>query len=325
MQARNTTRGRGFTLVELLIMIFIVAVLIGLLTVGMRYAIGAARGAAGTQDVASIKVAVESFKNDFGFFPPLVKDGFPGLDDQNPEGPLVTRSVGGRTFTAPETYLSTLSPQSIRDDDREYLKEAPGEYDYRFSNYSLAYYIMGHLPREIDGEEGPRAKPPLRDGSFDRLTNESYSALFDPKAGGVAYAAWTANENQTVGRWELQDRNGVAYRYYRWLPAEAGDPGYQANNPLANMRVPKIFGDAVFDEDGNYSPAGDLTEFRGAEYAIVAAGANGVFGDICADYGDANPSLESYDEILDGIGKREDNPALAENAGRADNIVEVGR
>lgn len=334
-----TTQPRrgGFTIVELLIMILIVAVLIGLLTVGMRRAIAVARRAAGTQDVNSLKIGVESFRNDFGFIPPLVKDGYPtGLDDQSPQGPLVTDASTGRT--RPETYLSGFLSPTERENDRKYLITAPGEDDFRFSNYSLAYYLMGALGRDIDGQEGPGSRKPLRDGSFDRMTNETYPARYEPKGGQLAYVPWDQSDSQQkLGRWAIQDRNGVAYRYYRWEAARDGDPGYSANTPLANLRVPKLFGDARFDADPAASPAQDLPKFRDAGYAIVAAGADGVFGDVSEAYGfvpgdppTGYPALETIDSLLDAIGKRfsgsdDEIKTQAENAARADNIVEVGK
>jgi type II secretory pathway pseudopilin PulG len=331
-QPITSRRARGaFTLVELLLMILIVAILIGLLTVGMRHALAVARGAAGKQDVASLKIAVESFRNDFGFPPPLVKDGYPGTPG-SPSEPL--RAIGTRT--SPWTYQSGLSGQPERDDDREYLQQDSGEDDYRFSNYSLAYYLIGALGKDIDGQEGPGSHKPLRDGSFDRMTNDTYPARYETKGGQLASKPWPSDGPQTYGRWEIQDRNGVAYRYYRWEPFPSDDSGYDDAHPLAELRVPRLFGDAAFDEDPDYSPAQERQEFRDAGYAIVAAGADGVFGDISDSYGyeegvnEVYPTLESLSSVLEGLGRRfsgsdEEIKTQAENAARADNIVEVGR
>ena len=317
-QPITSRRARGaFTLVELLLMILIVAILIGLLTVGMRYALAVARGAAGKQDVASLKIAVESFRNDFGFPPPLVKDGYDGTT-----APL--RAISGRT--SPWTYQSGLSTPAERDADRLYLQQDAASSDYRFSVYSLAYYLMGPLDKDVDGQAGPGTRKALRDGSFDRMTNDTYPARYEPKSGGLTYAAWTPNEPQTEGRWEIQDGNDVAYRYYRWLPAEPGDPNHDPSDPLANLRVPKLFGDAANDNTAA-SPAQDAQLFRDAGYAIVAAGADGVFGDI-ADDGGSFRGLETLEQIEDALGKRFTGASAesqAENAARADNIVEVGR
>lgn len=326
----HSTR-RAFTLVEMLLMLLIVALLIGLLTVGLRHAIAVARRAASTQDVNSLKIGVESFRNDFGFTPPLVKDGYPQTPG-NPAGPL--REINNRTYAW--TYNSGLSTQLERDQDREYLIADPGsipdvgEDDYRFSTYSLAYYLMGALGKDIDGLQGPGSRKPLRDGSFDRMTTDTYPARYDPKGGSeLVYSPWSPGDtSQSEGRWQIRDRNGVAFRYYRWEAAGPNDSGYSNTEPLANLRVPKIFGDAALDSDRNVSPAQDQPEFRDAGYALVAAGADGVFGDYSKANG-GSKGLESFEQLLDGIGKRlPEDPegiARAENAARADNIVETGK
>jgi hypothetical protein len=258
-----------------------------------------------------------------------------GRDDRiagSPSEPL--RAIGTRT--SPWTYQSGLSGQPERDDDREYLQQDSGEDDYRFSNYSLAYYLIGALGKDIDGQEGPGSHKPLRDGSFDRMTNDTYPARYETKGGQLASKPWPSDGPQTYGRWEIQDRNGVAYRYYRWEPFPSDDSGYDDAHPLAELRVPRLFGDAAFDEDPDYSPAQERQEFRDAGYAIVAAGADGVFGDISDSYGyeegvnEVYPTLESLSSVLEGLGRRfsgsdEEIKTQAENAARADNIVEVGR
>ncbi len=295
--SHNTRRPRAFTLIELLVSILIIGVLIGLLVVGMRQAFAAARKAATTQDVSALKVAVQTFKNDFGFLPPLVKDGYTGSPDQR--GPLV---VSDSWRTVPNVY-SISDPIDLR-----YLRGESNNPRYRYSVYSLAYYIMGELDKEIDGLEGPGARKPKRNGSFDRLTNETYEALFDPKTGGVVFAAWLPGDVPSTGRFELQDRNGVAYRYYRWQPGTmaAGD------DERGVLNVPELV-----------EVARERTELGDAAFAIVAAGADGVFGDI----GDQSETLA---QIEDALGKRftgstAEAEAKAEAAARVDNIVEVGR
>lgn len=287
---RHSTRhARAFTLIELLVSLFIISLLIGLLVVGMRHAFAAARQAATTQDVSALKVAVQTFKNDFGFLPPLVQDGYPGTPDTT--GPLV--SVGSRTM--PNIYHLANTA------DREFLQDSTMVPDYRFSVYSLSYYIMGALGKSIDGVEGPGARTPKRDGSFDFLTNDTYDALFDPKAGQVTFAPWLASEDPTSGRFELQDRNGVAYRYYRW---QQGTPTV-GDDERGVLNVPELV-----------EIARDRTELGDAAFAIVAAGADGVFGDI---------PIETLEQIENALGKRFETEAEAEDAARKDNIVEIGR
>jgi len=293
----HTQPARAFTLVELLVMIIIVTVLIGLLVVGMRHAFLGARRAAGIQNVNSLKVAVQSFKNDFGFVPPLVKDGYPPTPDTT--GPL--RVAGSRTL--PNVYsFSDLA-------ELEFLRNNPPRAgDYRFSVYSLSYYLMGTLEKDIDGVEGPGARKPKRDGSFDLLDNKTFEPYFDLKDTDIAFNPWQSNQDESSGRFELQDPNGVPYRYYRWAHGDNlsdNDPNHRPNEPNAPDLV-KV---------GKEPP-----EFGSAEFAIVAAGADKVFGDIGTG--------ETLEQIEDALGQRFTGPDAdrdAENAARADNIVEVGR
>lgn len=289
--SHTTRRARAFTLIELLVSIFIIGILIGLLVVGMRQAFAAARRAATTQDVSALKVAVQTFKNDNGFLPPLVKDGYAGSPDTS--GPLIT--VGSRTV--PNVY-SIANPV-----DLEYLRGQSNDPKYRYSVYSLAYYIMGALDKDVDGLEGPGARTPKRDGSFDRLNNDTYDAIFAPKTGGVVFAAWLPGDDPSTGRLELQDRNGVAYRYYRWQQGTM-DPN---DDERGILNVPELV-----------EVARDKTELGNAAFAIVAAGADSVFGDI-------GPESETLEQIEDALGKRFETDAEAEAAARKDNIVEIGR
>lgn len=297
----NTTRHHGFTLIELLISILIISILIGLLLVGIRQAVSAANKTAGIQDMNSLNIAIQTFKNDWGFLPPLVKDGYPGTPGAG-QDPLVKVGSGRNLHYNPNVYdLSNAI-------DLEFLQD-DSDPDYRFSVHSLAYYIMGALGEEADYIDGPGAKEPLPNGSFNQLTNKSYDPLFDPKTGQISQTSSDA----TQGRIVLQDARGNAYRYYRWEHATPSTPGYDANDPIANLRLPNIFGSAQLP---GVSPATENVELRNAEYAIVAAGRDGVFGDI---------PVESKASIEEALGKSFGSPEEAEDAARQDNIVEIGR
>jgi len=307
---------RGFTLVEMLIAILIIAILMGLLLVGFSHAIRLARRSAGTQDVASLDMAVQQFKTDFGFLPPLVKDGFPGTPDDS-EGPLIDVDFGSRTRPIPHVYSLTDT------EDREYLQNqtygAPGDTDYRFSIYSLPYYLMGALGKSVDGVEGPGAKAPERSGGFSLLTNDVYQPLYDAKTGNIEVV------DGAEGRIELRDANGIPYRFYRWTEVGQNDPGYDSSDPLRNLQLPKILGDAADDAEPDASPSDDDVSLRGAEYAIVAPGPNGLFGDFGVRHDPLTDLVESRDMAEAELGKSFDDDVEAENAARADNIVRTGR
>jgi prepilin-type N-terminal cleavage/methylation domain-containing protein len=279
---------QGFTIVELSVSILVIAILIGLLLVGLGKMSRSAQQGAEQANVIAMRIAIEQFKNDFGFAPPLVKDGL--------------TYAGGGTAGVP---LGTLAGQDAAlvyrtDDptgmDQDFLRGDSGNPDLRFSVYSLPYYLIGVLDADYDGVDGSGFREPTRNGTFRQAGGRLTDPLFD--AAGDADRLVEVNAEE--GRFELRDRNGIAYRYYRWLPDESA-----AGKTVTDLRnVPSLLGD----------PSENIG-LRDAEWAIVAAGPNRVFGDLATE---SIPQLEA--EL--GRGKT---PAQLEAEGRADNVVEVGR
>ncbi|MFI4881739.1 MAG: type II secretion system protein [Phycisphaerales bacterium JB064] len=278
----------GFTIIELGVSILVIAVLIGLLLVGLNKLSRTAQGGAERANVIAMRIAVESFKNDFGFAPPLVKDG------------LVYR--GGGTAASPlGTVLGRDAALVYRTDDptgmdQLFLQGESGNPDLRFSLYSLPYYLIGVLDADYDGKDGPGYREPARNGTF----RQAGGRLTDPKFDVSENSDRLVEIDAMEGRFELRDRNGVAYRYYRWLPDDSA-----AGKTVSDLRnVPALLGD----------PADDIT-LRDAEYAIVAAGPNRVFGDL---------ATEEDEAIRQEVGQSGDIADRVKDA-RADNVVEVGR
>ncbi len=277
----------GFTIVELGVSILVISILIGLLLIGLNQLSRSAQSGAERANVNAIKIAIQAFKNDFGFAPPLVKDGLTYPAGTPSTSPLV--SSGGSNFV--DVYRTDVVA------DVEFLQgQAPTMADLRFSVYSLSYYLVGVLDADYDGNDGVGFREPNRDGTFRKAGGRLTEPLFDVAGDGDRLTEIDSEE----GRFELRDRNGVAYRYYRWLPIDASS----ATDVTDLRRVPSLLGD----------PA-DNVELRDAEYAIVAAGPNRVFGDL---------ETESIEELEAALGRGK-TPAQLAAEGRADNIVEVGR
>ncbi len=280
--SRRVGQRRGFTLLELLFSIGVVFMLMALLFVGFHVAQGFARKVAGTQTATSLKTGVSLFQNDFGFLPPLVKDDIRG------DGPL--------TALNPNTGRRSVDVYSVSDPgDLRALQGGPTLGLRRFSEYSLAFYLMGALDADVDGVDGPGSFEPTRDGSF-RTGGRRIDPMVDIEQ-GKGGLNWIDRAN---GRVVLRDRVGANIRYYRW---ESGSPSANPNDPIP-LNVPSLVGDATED-----------IEVRGAKYAIVLAGPNGLFGD------------EPIDVIREKLGLAIDpnGSAQAIAQARSDNIVGVGQ
>lgn len=290
MAARIRTIGApsrpGFTIIELGVSILVIAILIGLLLVGLNKMSRTAQSGAERANVIAMRIAVEQFKNDFGFAPPLVKDGLTYPGGGTAGSPLGT--VSGQDAAL---VYRTDDPTGM---DQQFLQGDTGNPDLRFSVYSLPYYLIGVLDANIDGKDGPGFREPARDGTF----RKAGGRLFDPLFDAAGDSDRLVEVDRAEGRFELRDRNGISYRYYRWLPVQS------APNVTQLRRVPELLGD----------PA-EMVVLRDAEYAIVASGPNRVFGDLSTE---TRLTLEG--EL--GLGETD---AELEALGRADNVMEVGR
>ncbi len=280
----TTHRARGpggFTLVEILFSFAVIAVIMGLLIVGLRMAARGSRQIVDQQAVNSLKMGVEQFKRDFGFLPPLVKDNQPLTQANGPWSPNI--------------YLESVPA------DYDFLRDASPP-DRRFSVYSLSYYLVGVLGQAsdgslIDGVDGPGFREPRADGTFRTTGGRRIEPMFEVSRGSQGIVA----VDPVQGRFELRDRQGNAFRYYRWV---RGDANGQINE-LSDLNIPGVLGDPE-----------ELTELRGAEYAILGAGPNGVFGDL---------PIEGAPFVKQQLGMREsDDDAVAERKAREDNVLEVG-
>jgi type II secretory pathway pseudopilin PulG len=64
--------GRGFTLIDLLVVIGLIALLMALLLPTLSVVMGRARRAKASATLASISLALEAYKQDFGDYPRFV-------------------------------------------------------------------------------------------------------------------------------------------------------------------------------------------------------------------------------------------------------------
>lgn len=319
----------AFTLMELMVTIAVILILIGLLTVGINGALRMVRRSGERQMATALKTAVEEFRNELGFVPPLVKDGRPLFDTDN-VGPI--EPVPGK----PDRFQVSIWGGDDDPDYEDFLTGRTSEgtwrddADRRYSKFSLPYYLMGACDvddgsgKPIDGERGGSFRKPRADGLFDHR-QRAIEALYSPREGSLVrnYAdiaefrehglAPSGNdlEDAPEAKSALVDRNGRAVRYYRWKNGAA-------TTGLARgeyMNIPKVLQDPVTRGDANASAADDEPELAGATYAIVMAGPDGLFGTE-----DIEDFVERYG---DGV-RDQDIDAIRRKAWR-DNIVEVGK
>lgn len=310
-------RAGGFTLAEIIVSIFIIFLLMGIGLVSYRVAANQARIASDRALVNGLKIAVEDFKREFGFIPPLVKDKGPINGRGFPIAPVEVRADSATSLIIPLVFSPAIAV------DLDVLR---GEIDdlSRYSTYSLAYYLIGALDAEVDGVDGPGFVEVRRAGNFapvvdpksidagDRGTLElarrgpkKYEPFFDTNRGGVELYIDVANRmtimpapgqvsnTRLYYRAEIRDRNSVPVRYYRWF-ADNIDPttitggiseytddaiDFQdsVKGLIAYLNIPKV---VLYGYGDPLSPLFEVpVELRDATYAIVAAGPNQLFGD----------------------------------------------
>lgn len=276
---------RAFTIVELLVSIIVIGILVALLIVSVRATVRQTRGVADSQAAGAVRLALEQFRQEYGFVPPLVKD------DGDPRA----------GSTDPLTSSGVLLVYDVSDGtDSEVLRNRPArDPDRRYSVYALSYYLVGSLPASLDGVEGPGFRTPNRDGTF-RLSDRATS---EPKIdmGKGAFSVEPDPDAKTNGRYELRDRRGTPIRYYRWLTGREKTAGNFVVEGPDDLNVPAMVGDATAD-----------ARLRDAQCAIVAAGDNGVFGD------EPIATIRQRLSLSDGVPEPQ-----ARDQAKSDNIVEV--
>lgn len=338
-QRHTTTRRRtpsGFTLVELLATISVIFLIMGVAVVAYTAATRSARSAADRAAVNGLRLAVQQFKAEFGFVPPVVKDdGGPG--QQSPLFPF------RRLPSDPIRYIPLVLSAGIEADAEVLRGNDPDR--VRYSDYSLAYYIVGGLQGAVDGVDGPGFVEVREDGTFAPLLGyteadgtvveaasrgpKRYDSFFDLSRGGVELFVQPAPSGRVPvsTRAELWDRRDIPIRYYRWIPdnvdyatAVAADPdaytdtdlgyGYLGNGDiqvtglLAYFNVPSIVVDAIAspidDRDGNGTI--DAADFSNELYTLPTELRSATYAIVAAGpnrlFGDETPDDLANDDTL---------------------------
>lgn len=297
MRTRTTqprSARRGFTLLEVLLVVVILTVLAALLFVAIGAAVRTVRRSAEQQYVRALATAVEQFKQSAGVVPPLVADG-PGDND----GPLVFNPAVGQParprLKGENNGDLTQVPRFLRYE----VNNTPGN-PTRYSEYTLAIYILGVLGKKYDGFDGPGFTKCETDGVFTRAGSVT-QPLFDVSRNTerVRRLPTVGGEDDPAARTVLVDRWNNPIRYYCWLPTL-----HKTGTGLAsvyNTPTPPGNNAAQAKEIRSYNvPPGvgnplTNTELRSARAAIVSAGPDGRIDDTNPD------SPDNLDNIVEVI------------------------
>jgi len=244
---------RGFTLIEVVLVTVIILILAAFILVAIGRAIRGARGTADQFFMRSISVGVERFRQDFNFLPPLVDDAH-----NAPGAPLI--STGNGSIRRPKLQNQMASGADLPATQlEEFYGNATTPPIPRFSSLSLSYYLLGTLPRAVDGVDGPGFTRPLTDGGFS-LTGSKYPPAFD----------FANSTERLVGdgsgvpeRTRLVDRYGFPILYVRWEPFFFSDTDPNRGQ-VANWCVPAFLGDARED-----------SKLRRGGFALISGGPDG--------------------------------------------------
>ncbi|TVQ61311.1 MAG: prepilin-type N-terminal cleavage/methylation domain-containing protein [Phycisphaerales bacterium] len=282
---RAAPRRNAFTLVELLVVVVIMLIVIGIVVVAGATIVAESRRASTERLMGAVANALEMFRADHGYYPPLLSHN---------NGNLHVPEAQPNAFDS-----FTAGPLA----------------DARFhSVYSLAAYLVGVGDlagegagggeyTEVDGVPGPGLRSPGIDrawgGAIDGLqsaqpptTGRTFGPYIDVAAGRnmrqvrrgdvTSFAPISPIPEQNV-RFTIVDRWGTPIRYYRYWPTREGD-----NASLANAPLELFSSDTVITLAPAYSssPNASLTPEQlgrdrvlfDAPYALLSAGPDTLFG-----------------------------------------------
>ncbi|MGP1345237.1 MAG: prepilin-type N-terminal cleavage/methylation domain-containing protein [Phycisphaerales bacterium] len=307
MTPRTTTNNRndgrpGFTLIEMLVVIAIIAILAGIILVAVGRALGTARRTAVAATLGNINQAIAAFESELGYPPPLITPDDPnftlGIDDY---------PTAANRFTIPQArFLEELGLS------QNAFRSAMARTRYA-SEFSITVYLMGigdlytgQGPAgtsnelsgiEDDGVAGPGMTNPGRDRSWGGARDRTeHTATPGPVIGPYLDPGQFAGALELVepnagtggggprGLYRLNDRFDYPIRYYTgWITkAPQGEP--DAGQPTGRYLPPELrdldgwqnFIANPTDAAQGGVEAGALdNDLAAARWALLSAGAEG--------------------------------------------------
>lgn len=250
MRRTSVPTRRAFSLVEVSLVVIIIAVLGSILLVAVRSAMLNTRLKGEAQLLTNLQIQISHFKSTHGFVPPLVRDAMPVVNDEV--------RVWPKDDLSDEANLDGL-----------------------YSELSLPYYLLGALPKEVDGVDGFGCTKPLP--PVERTTGVWVGPFSRRGAKLDALADVTRDRNRVrtdaPERVYLLDRWNRPIRYYRW------ENEYHASGNLKGeierFNIPSdLWPQEVRDgpgSDADKAAAASLQipQLKSASYAILSLGPDG--------------------------------------------------
>ena len=265
---------RGFTIVELLVVLAIIALLVGLLIVAVGGARSTAMSATTQARMGAMAQAVARFEADTGYLPPLLDNDRAGLD-----GLELTNRPGS--------------------DGPAYLERMQGWYSYT----SPAEYLLGYGTSLQDGHDGLGLRRPGEDGFWDAARVNGVAQLDGRRPPqGPASAAFSQSRGAVLGPYlEINDEQmigalgGDASGWDGSIDPATGQPHvFFPGDMKYDSEAPKVIVDAWGTPIRYYRinhPAGNPAGRHGAGY--VPPGHEGTAPSYTPDW-TWTPSLSEY-------------------------------
>ncbi|MEC9372408.1 MAG: prepilin-type N-terminal cleavage/methylation domain-containing protein [Planctomycetota bacterium] len=293
--ARAPRRSSGFTLVEVLVVVGLIVLLLGILGVTFSGVFRDSRRAATEQYLMNIGFAIEQFRTDFNYYPPLIKD--------DPSG-----------FATPSNRLTVANEVDELEETRWH------------SVMTLPMYLIGvgdingddnDEPEELpldDGVGGPGLRDPGLDQSWGGadnrtdhnapVTGRTYGPYMDVAAGSSFRRAVNADFRINASDFDPQeilytftDRWDRPIRYYRSWPVR------NTARDRSLEEIPLELIDSAVLEPDDAPRVADDRDLLNAPFALLSAGPDGFFGDTVMEGGDPleNDFLlgKDYQTLLD--------------------------
>lgn len=285
MKHTHTQSRRGFSLVEVLIVVVIIGLLVGIAAPAFMAVRNNARRTQAESQLQSMSSAIDQFRTDYGYLPPLILD-HPSVLPTTPD------------------WCTSLT---ARDDARDRLAQ-----ERYHSLYSLSLYLLGvgelspdasaTNPDRHDGFAGPGFRDPGPDRAWGgarmrTVATHRVAASGDPTEPYVGFAdselvrrasadLGDFPEDDNVGQdsanspWRrmfvILDPWGTPVRYYRaWPTRVAGTDGQSLLDVPAELVDAEALKSGVLNT-ASFDATLDMELARG-EYALLSAGRDRAF------------------------------------------------